>query len=86
MGMSPEQCLKARDILKWTREELAHAAGVTSGVVVALEDGCKILPVDEAAIRTTLESVGFGFPFEIESGRGRPAEVTYSPRDRRDAH
>ena len=35
--MSPDQCVEARSILKWTRHELADAAGVTLWVVAAFD-------------------------------------------------
>jgi hypothetical protein len=84
--MSPDQCRQARDVLKWTPGELAETAGVNVWVVVAFEDGRKVLPVYEAAIRGTLEGVGIGFPFEIANGRARAAGVTYSPRGRDETH
>jgi DNA-binding XRE family transcriptional regulator len=84
--MSPEQCRQARDILKWTRGELAEAAGVNPSVVDGLEDGRGILPDYEAAIRTSLEAMGIGFSFEIVNGRHSPAGVTYSPRERDETH
>ena len=84
--MTPDQCRQARDILKWTPSELAQAADVTPWVVAAFEEGREVLPADEAAIRGALEAIGIGFPFEIVNGRARPAGVTYSPRDRNEAH
>ena len=78
--VSPDQCRQARAILKWTRGELADAAGVTSWVVAAFEDGAEVLPFYEMEIRAALEAVGIGFLFEIENGVVRPAGVTYSPR------
>jgi len=35
--MSPDQCREARAILKWTRRELANAAGVMLWVVAAFD-------------------------------------------------
>jgi len=84
--MSPDQCRQAREILKWTRSELAQAADVTPWVVDAFEDGREVLASYANAIRAALEDVGISFPFEIESGRARPAGVTYSPRDRKEGH
>ena len=84
--VSPDQCRQARDILKWTPRELAggrrrHALGYA-----AFEQGREVSPTHEKAIRSALEAVGVGFPFEIGNGRARPAGVTYSPRDRKEGH
>ena len=84
--MSPEQCRHARDILKWTREVLAKAAGVSPSVVAAFEDDREVLPAHWEAIRATLESVGISFPFELENDHARAAGVTYSPLDRSETH
>ena len=84
--MSPGQCREACGTLKWTRGELARAAGVTNWVVDAFEDGREVLPAYEAAMRVALEDVGIGFPFEIENGRVSPAGVTYTPPDRKAGH
>jgi transcriptional regulator with XRE-family HTH domain len=84
--MSPDQCRQARDILKWAREELAQAAGVSPGVVAALEEEREVPPAYRDAIRSALESVGIGFPFEIENDRARAAAVTYSPLERHETH
>jgi DNA-binding XRE family transcriptional regulator len=81
-AMSPDQCRAARDILEWTRRELADAAGVTPWVVAAFEDGREVLPFYEIEIRAALEVVGIGFPFEIEDGQFKPLGVTYSPIDK----
>ena len=78
--MSPDQCREARAILKWTRGDLANAAGVTLWVVAAFEDGREVLPIYEIEIRAALEAVGIGFVFEIEDKQFKPAGVTYSPR------
>jgi transcriptional regulator with XRE-family HTH domain len=84
--VSPDQCRKAREVLKWTTGELAGAAGVTPSVVAALEEGRQVSSTDEDTIRIALEAVGIGFAFEIANGRARPAGVTYSPRDRNEGH
>jgi DNA-binding XRE family transcriptional regulator len=81
-SLSPDQCREARAILKWTRRELADAAGVTLWVVAAFEDGREVLPFYEIEIRAALEAVGIGFPFAIEDGQFKPAGVTYSPSDK----
>jgi hypothetical protein len=80
--MSPDQCRAARDILKWTRGDLADAAGVMLWIVAAFDDGREVLPFYEIEIRSALEAVGIGFPFAIEDGQVKPAGVTYSPRDK----
>ncbi len=86
LGMSPDQCRQARDVLKWTREELAGAAGVTPRVVAAFEEGCDVSHAHEAAIQTALEPVGISFSFEIANGRARPAGVTARDPARRMSH
>jgi hypothetical protein len=78
--VSPDQCVEARAILRWTRRELGDAAGVTLWVVAAFEDDREVLPFYEIEIRAALEAVGIGFPFEIEDGQFKPLGVTYSPR------
>ena len=80
--MSPDQCRQARDIPKWTQGELAQAAGVSPWVVAALDEEREVLPAYRDAIRAALESVGVGFPFEIEKDRAQPAGDTSSPLDR----
>jgi predicted transcriptional regulator len=84
--MSPDQCRKARELLRWTRRELADAAGVNLWIVAAFEDGRDILPHYEIELRPALEAVGIGFPFEIEEGQIKPTGVTYSPRDKGEAY
>jgi DNA-binding XRE family transcriptional regulator len=84
--MTPDQCRQARELLKWTRQELASAANVTPWVIDAFEDGRDVLPSYVEAIRTALEAVGIGFPFELSNGRAASAGVTYSPRDRSETH
>jgi hypothetical protein len=84
--VSPDQCVEARSILKWTRRELADAAGVTLWVVAEFEDGREVLLYYEIEIRAALETVGIGFPFEIEDGQFKPAGVTYSPRGKDEAN
>jgi DNA-binding XRE family transcriptional regulator len=67
---SPDQCREVRAILKWTRQELADAAGVTPWVVAAFEDGREVLAFYEIEIRAALEAVGIGFPFDSSSTVG----------------
>jgi DNA-binding XRE family transcriptional regulator len=84
--VSPDQCRRARDILDWTRGDLAKAANVTLHVVANFENGRGVSPASEAAIRAALEAVGIGFPFEIANGRAQQAGVIYSPPDRKEGH
>jgi len=84
--MTADQCRKARELLKWTRQELAGAANVSRWVIEAFEDGADLSPFYADAIRTALEDVGIGFPFELSNGRAASAGVTYSPRDRSETH
>jgi transcriptional regulator with XRE-family HTH domain len=84
--MTADQCRKARELLKWTRQELAGAANVAPRVINAIEDGRDVLPSQVEAIRTALEAVGIGFAFELSDGRAMSAGVTYSPRDRNETH
>jgi hypothetical protein len=84
--MTPDQCRKARELLRWTPQELASAANVTPWIIDAFEDGRDVLPSHVDAIRAALEAVGIGFPFELSNGRAASAGVTYSPRDRRETH
>jgi len=84
--MTPDQCRKARELLRWTPQELASAANVTPWIIDAFEDGLDVLPSHVDAIRAALEAVGIGFPFELSTGRVASAGATYSPRDRRETH
>ena len=53
-------------------------------VVAAFEEGREISPAHEDAIRTALEAVGIGFPFEIANGRAlRRASPTRLAIERR---
>jgi hypothetical protein len=69
---------------RWRQGSMRVA--VARGVVDAFEDGHEVLRAYTTAVRAALESVGIAFPFEIADGRARPAGVTYSPPDRKDAH
>ena len=84
--MSPDQCREARELLRWTRQELAGTAGVAPWAVNAFEEGREVLTGYKAAFRTALEAVGIGFPFEIAECRARQVGVTYSPPDRSEGH
>ena len=84
--MTADQCRMARELLRWTRLELASAANVTPSVIDAFEDGRDVLPSYVDVIRTALEAVGVGFPFELSHGHAASAGVTYSPRDRSETH
>ena len=85
-GISGGQGREARHLLKWTRAELAQAAGVTQFAVDAFEDDREVLPSYAVAIRQALEDAGIGFPFLLVNGKKRPEAVTYSPRDRSEGH
>jgi hypothetical protein len=83
--MSPEQCQATREVLKWTRRELADAADVPLWFVAAFEngdDGLAFLAHWEIQIRENFEAVGIGLAFEIENEQFKPAGVTYSPLDK----
>jgi uncharacterized protein YdhG (YjbR/CyaY superfamily) len=56
--MTPDQCRRARELLKWTRQELASAANAIPWVIDAFEDGRDVLPSYVDAIRAALEAVG----------------------------
>ena len=47
--------------------ELASAANVTPSVIDAFEDGRDVLPSYVDVIRTALEAVAVGFPFELRT-------------------
>jgi len=85
-GISGGQCREARHLLKWTRAELAQAAGVTQFAVDAFEDDREAPPSHAVAIRRALEEAGIGFPFLLVNGKKRPVAVAYSPRDRSEGH
>jgi hypothetical protein len=53
---------------------------------VAFKEELEVSPADEAVIRAALEAVGISFSLETAHGRGRPAGVTYLPRDRNEGH
>jgi hypothetical protein len=77
--VSPDQCRAARELLRWTRRELADAATVPLWVIAAFEDGRDILPHYEIEICEALEAVGIEFLAEVESDQFKPAGMTYSP-------
>ena len=53
---------------------------------MAFKEELEVSPADEAVIRAALEAVGISFSLETAHGRGRPAGVTYLPRDRNEGH
>ena len=62
MNIASEQCLAARDLLKWSRIDLARAAGVSQSTVYTFERGAApqsgwVL----AVLRSTLEAAGIEF-------------------------
>lgn len=70
MPVSPEQCRAARGLLKWTRHDLARAAGISSATVYEFEAGRReTLVAIRNAIQTALEAADVGFPLPSD-GRG----------------
>ena len=84
--MSPDQCRAARELLRWTPQELAGAARPAPWAVDAFEEGEEVLTSYKAAIWRALEAVGMGFPLEIANGRSGPAGLIYSPPERNEGH
>lgn len=64
--MKPEQCRMARASLKWTIDNLAHAAGVARMTVVRFERGDGVTADSVAAMRSALEAKRVRF---IDSGK-----------------
>ena len=85
--MTPWQCRDARQLLKWSQDDLAAASRVPAEIVAMFEDGKLVGMMDlQVLMRSALEAVGIGFPFTIERGEFLPDAVTYSPPDRRRGH
>ena len=85
--MTPWQCRDARELLKWSQEDLATASRVPAEIVAMFEDGTLVGMMDlQVKLRVTLEAAGIAFPFTIERGQFVPAAVTYSPPDRQRGH
>ena len=85
--MTPWQCRDARNLLKWSQDDLAGASRVPADIVAMFEDDKLVGMMDlQVKMRVTLEAVGIGFPFTIERGEFLPAAVVYSPPDRQRGH
>ena len=60
--MTPGQCRAARALIGMSRADLAHAALVTSGVVMGFEEGTRVPQKAYLdAIRRSLEAAGVMF-------------------------
>ncbi|MGA2487548.1 MAG: hypothetical protein ABSF49_16390 [Roseiarcus sp.] len=82
--MSPDQCRQARDLLKWSRFDLAKAADVPLWFVALFEDGKEIryFYMDyKGSMQKMLEARGFEFPFGLVDGEITPLELVYAPRN-----
>ena len=85
--MTPWQCRDARNLLKWSQEDLAAASRVPVEIVANFEAGELVGMLHlQLRMRDEMEAVGIGFPFTIERGEFMPAAITYSPPDRRETH
>jgi hypothetical protein len=82
--MSPDQCQQARDLLGWSRCDLAKAADVPLWFVAIFEDGKEIryFYMDyKDSMQKALEARGFEFPFGLVDGEITPLELVYMPKD-----
>ena len=81
--MTPNQCRQARELLGWTRTELARAASCGYYTVQYVEAGNgRPRAPSLAAIRAALEAAGIEFLAEIEDGVGvRIATGSRGPSD-----
>src|SRR5277367_4206593 len=86
--MSPEQCQAAREVLKWTRRELADAADVPLWFVAAFEngdDGLAFLAHWEIQIRRAVSArrrsarSGFGWSPHARTRLARLLSAASSP-------
>ena len=80
--MSPEQCRQARDLLSWSRCDLAKAADAPLWFVAMFEngeDGWRSYMDYKDSMQRALEARGFGFPFGLIDGKITPLEIAYSP-------
>ena len=73
--MSPDQCLEARDLLRWSQGDLAAAADVPLWFVIVFEDedSPTFLAGHEVDLREALEAAGIKF----DGG-----DVTFAPGGR----
>jgi predicted transcriptional regulator len=61
--MAPDQCRKARGLLRWSQRDLAAAADVPLWFVIAFEDGDSpaVMAGHEVDLREALEAAGIKF-------------------------
>jgi len=59
--MRDEQCLAARAMLRWTKEDLAQAAGVSLAPIHNLEKGKSVQEASLLALRSAFEEAGIEF-------------------------
>jgi hypothetical protein len=80
--MSPDQCRQARDLLRWSRYDLAKAADAPLWFVAMFEDGKEgwhFYMDYKDSMQKALEARGFEFPFGLIDGEIMPLEIVYSP-------
>lgn len=71
--MTPQQCREARERLKWSRHELADAAGVPVLIVTDYENQGVVTIVHWLdAVREALEAAGIEFPCEARRRADHP--------------
>lgn len=62
MALTPAQCRAAREILDWTQDDLAHAAGVSIFTLRDFEDGRRTPDAPTLALlRRAFEGAGLEF-------------------------
>jgi DNA-binding XRE family transcriptional regulator len=66
--ISKDQCRAARELLTWTREDLAKGASVSAGTVKNFEAGRKVLPALAVAIERALTDAGIWFIHDDDVG------------------
>lgn len=83
--MSPDQCRQARDLLRWSRYDLAKAADAPLWFVAMFEDGKEgwhFYMDYKVSMQKALEARGFEFPFGLIDGEITPLKIVYSPNDK----
>ena len=71
--MTPQQCREARERLKWSRHELADAAGVPVLIVTDYENqGVVTIAHWLDALREALKAAGIEFPCEVRRQANHP--------------
>lgn len=69
--MSPNQCIAARELLQWSREDLESKANVELADIISYETNNSEVPVDViASIEIAFEYAGIEFP--------GPTEIRYT--------